>query len=388
VVQTPPRNWSEQDVPDGFFVGSSVGMLLLLDILWQVAPTRSIVLLLGESGTGKEMVARLVHHWSKARNGPFVVIHCAAIPEHLMESELFGYVKGAFSGATKDKVGLLELANGGTLLLDEIGDTPPSLQVKILRFIEDGEIRRLGCTKTRKVKVRIIAATNKDLPAMMARGEFREDLYYRLEVFPLRVPPLRERQVDLPELATFLLQKWARREGRESAPELAPDAESLVSSQNWPGNIRQVENFLERAAVLADGSTLTEEDVQRALGLNIGGMVVRLAAGPASVVDPSTPRPSCSSSDCTRDEEVVVGVKEDAVACPGAVDEDEYASPEAKEQAAIRIARRVGAVTTQALHETTGASSNTASKILSRMAKNGLLAKRGGGRGAHYVVPG
>ena len=363
-------------------------MLLLLDILWQVAPTRSIVLLLGESGTGKEMVARLVHHWSKARNGPFVVIHCAAIPEHLMESELFGYVKGAFSGATKDKVGLLELANGGTLLLDEIGDTPPSLQVKILRFIEDGEIRRLGCTKTRKVKVRIIAATNKDLPAMMARGEFREDLYYRLEVFPLRVPPLRERQVDLPELATFLLQKWARREGRESAPELAPDAESLVSSQNWPGNIRQVENFLERAAVLADGSTLTEEDVQRALGLNIGGMVVRLAAGPASVVDPSTPRPSCSSSDCTRDEEVVVGVKEDAVACPGAVDEDEYASPEAKEQAAIRIARRVGAVTTQALHETTGASSNTASKILSRMAKNGLLAKRGGGRGAHYVVPG
>jgi two-component system response regulator AtoC len=221
-------------------------------------------LILGESGAGKEVVARAIHEASPRKDKPFIKINCAAFPDTLLESELFGYEKGAFTGANQRKPGRIELAHGGTLLLDEIGDVSPMTQVKLLRVIQSKEVERLGGTQTVKVDVRFLAATHQDLPRMVEDGEFRQDLYYRLDVIQLLVPPLRERHEDVSLLATHFAQAAAENNGRDSMP-LAADALQLLLTQSWPGNVRQLENFMERLVVLSDGPTLARSDVEREL---------------------------------------------------------------------------------------------------------------------------
>ena len=226
----------------------------------KVAPTSSTVLLLGESGTGKEIVARALHEASARREGPFVPVNCAAISETLMESEVFGHEKGAFTGATQSRRGRLELADGGTLFLDEIGELKPELQSKLLRVIEDGRFERVGGTRTIRADVRWIAATNRDIEAMTASGRFREDLYHRLAVFPIRLPALRERPADIVPLAGWLLARIAAGMGRPGL-RLDDSARERIRTARWPGNIRGLANALERAAILADGEVLRAADV-------------------------------------------------------------------------------------------------------------------------------
>ena len=229
--------------------------------LEKVAPTSSTVLLLGESGTGKELVAEAIHQGSPRSGGPFVPVNCAAISDTLMESEIFGHEKGAFTGATAARRGRLELAEGGTLFLDEIGELKPELQAKLLRVLQDGRFERVGGTRTIEVDVRWIAATNRDLAAMLAGGEFREDLYHRLAVFPIHLPALRERRQDILPLAETLLARVSAELGR---PPLRLDAgaRERILQAAWPGNVRELANALERAAILADGDVLRGEDLQ------------------------------------------------------------------------------------------------------------------------------
>ncbi len=226
-----------------------------LSELTRAAGADTTVLLTGESGTGKELFARTLHASSRRSSGPFVAINCAAIPEALLESELFGYEKGAFTGAGARKVGKIELAHRGTLFLDEIGDLPGPLQAKLLRALEHGTFERLGGTLTIEVDVRIVAATNQQLPAAVAAGEFREDLYFRLCVFPVRVPSLRERLSDIPLLATHFLQSAASEQGK-TAPTLSSDALVALQRYRWPGNVRELENCLERAVILTEGNVI------------------------------------------------------------------------------------------------------------------------------------
>jgi len=220
-----------------------------------VAPTDSTVLVLGETGTGKELIARVIHNLSGRRTRTFVKVNCAAIPTGLLESELFGHERGAFTGALNRKIGRFELAHEGTLFLDEVGDIPLELQPKLLRVLQEQEFERLGGTKTLKTDVRIVAATNRNLRQMVAEGCFRSDLYYRLDVFPIHLPPLRERREDIPALVRYFAQKSARRMGRavESIPASAMQA---LCSYDWPGNARELENFIERAVILSPGNTL------------------------------------------------------------------------------------------------------------------------------------
>ena len=220
-----------------------------------VAPTDSTVLICGETGTGKELIARAVHDLSPRKGRTFVKLNCAAIPTGLLESELFGHEKGAFTGAIAQKVGRFELANQGTLFLDEIGDIPLELQPKLLRVLQEQEFERLGGTRTIRVNVRLVAATNRDLAKMVAEGRFRSDLYYRLNVFPLALPPLRERPDDIPRLVRHFTQRFARRMGRriESIPSATMDA---LVRYPWPGNVRELQNIIERAVILSPGPTL------------------------------------------------------------------------------------------------------------------------------------
>jgi two-component system response regulator FlrC len=229
--------------------------------LEKVAPTNSTVLLLGESGTGKELVAEAIHQRSPRAGGPFVPVNCAAISETLMESEIFGHEKGAFTGATAARRGRLELADGGTLFLDEIGELKSELQAKLLRVLQDGRFERVGGTRTIEADVRWIAATNRDLSAMVAGGEFREDLYHRLAVFPIHLPPLRDRRQDVLPLAETLLARISAQLGR---PPLRLDdgARERILQAAWPGNVRELANALERAAILADGDVLRGQDLQ------------------------------------------------------------------------------------------------------------------------------
>jgi transcriptional regulator with PAS, ATPase and Fis domain len=231
----------------------------VLQVLKKVAPSSSTVLLLGESGTGKEVLARYLHYLS-GRKGAFVAINCAAIPEELLEAELFGFEKGAFTGALKAKPGKFELAQGGTLFLDEIGDMPLKLQAKVLRAIQDKEIERLGGENPIKVNTRIVAATNQNLEDLVKEGRFREDLYFRLNVIPLVIPPLRERKEDIPLLGEFLLKKICEREG---IPEKKFSGEVLkrLIHYTWPGNVREFENLLERMIILSEGEILTLDDL-------------------------------------------------------------------------------------------------------------------------------
>jgi two-component system, NtrC family, response regulator AtoC len=244
----------------GEIVAGSSAMRKALDVVEKVARHDSSVLLTGASGTGKELVARLIHRESPRGSGPFVALNCGGIPEQLLESEFFGYVKGAFTGADRDKPGLFEAADGGTLFLDEVAELSGALQVKLLRVLQEGEFRRLGATDVRRASVRIISATNKDLEAAVEAGEFREDLFYRLAVVPIHLPQLRTRREEIPELAVHLLRRHARRLG-VAVEGIHPQAMEVLLAYPWPGNIRELENVLERALVLSDGPQIGLEDL-------------------------------------------------------------------------------------------------------------------------------
>jgi transcriptional regulator with GAF, ATPase, and Fis domain len=220
-----------------------------------VAPTDATVLILGETGTGKELIARAIHHTSPRRNLPFVTLNCAAIPTGLLESELFGYERGAFTGALQQKIGRFEMANRGTLFLDEVGDIPLELQPKLLRALQEKAFERLGGTKTIPIDVRLVAATNRNLTQMMGEKLFRSDLYYRLKVFPITTPPLRDRPEDIPTLARHFTKKYAEKMGREITKIPSATMRALVSWP-WPGNVRELENFIERSVILSNGPSL------------------------------------------------------------------------------------------------------------------------------------
>ncbi len=241
----------EQQLDLGEFIGSSPIILRILKLVKKVMNTPTTVLLLGETGTGKELLAKIIHYNSNRRHALFVAQNCGAIPDTLLQSELFGHVKGAFTGAVRDKKGLFEIADGGTIFLDEIGDTSPALQLGLLRVIQEGEIRPLGSHQSKKVDVRIIAATNKNLEEEVKKGNFREDLYYRLSVFPIELPPLRERREDIPDLVQHFIKKYATRIGKK-IPGITQKALNIILQYPFPGNIRELENEIERMVTLAD----------------------------------------------------------------------------------------------------------------------------------------
>ncbi|HUH14069.1 MAG TPA: sigma-54 dependent transcriptional regulator [Longimicrobiales bacterium] len=236
-------------------VGKNRTFTEMLKLAETVAATDSTVLITGESGTGKEVIARYIHALSEREDGPFISINCGALPESLLESELFGHVRGSFTGAVKDKEGLLVAARGGTFFLDEVGEMSPALQVKLLRTIQEREVVPVGATETIAIDVRIIAATNRDLEQEIRKGSFRSDLYYRLNVISIHLPPLRERKADIPLLAQHFLERFGAEQGA-GAGELTEDAQAALSAYDWPGNVRELENALERAVVLSHGAAL------------------------------------------------------------------------------------------------------------------------------------
>jgi formate hydrogenlyase transcriptional activator len=236
-------------------IGTSPALESVLEQVERVAPTQATVLIQGETGTGKELIARAIHNLSPRCGRAFIKVNCAAIPLDLLESELFGHEKGAFTGAIAQRIGRFEVADRGTLFLDEVGDIPPTLQPKLLRVLQEQEFERLGSTHTHHVNVRLVAATNRDLAEMVRRSEFRVDLYYRLNVFPIRLPPLRERREDIPALVTHYVDRFSRRVGKyvEFVP---PTTMSGFVSYDWPGNIRELENLIERAVIMSNGGVL------------------------------------------------------------------------------------------------------------------------------------
>ena len=236
-------------------IGNSSALEAVLEQIERVAPTGSTVLIQGETGTGKELIAHAIHNLSSRAGRPFVRLNCAAIPLDLLESELFGHEKGAFTGAIAQKIGRFELADKGTLFLDEVGDIPPALQPKLLRVLQEQEFERLGSTRTHQVDVRLVAATNRDLTDMVKRNEFRSDLYYRLNVFPVMLPPLRERREDIPALVTHFAEIFGRRMGKQ-IEHIPPTTMSALSSYHWPGNIRELQNLIERAVILSNDGVL------------------------------------------------------------------------------------------------------------------------------------
>ena len=236
-------------------IGNSVVLETVLEQVERVAPTDSTVLIEGETGTGKELIAQAIHNISSRCGRPFVRVNCAAIPLDLLESELFGHEKGAVTGAIAQKIGRFELADKGTLFLDEVGDIPPVLQPKLLRVLQEQEFERLGSARTHQVDVRLVAATNRDLAEMVNRGQFRSDLYYRLNVFPVLLPPLRARSEDIPALVMHFVELFGRRMGRE-IEHIPPETMSALSSYAWPGNIRELQNLIERAVILSNDGVL------------------------------------------------------------------------------------------------------------------------------------
>jgi DNA-binding NtrC family response regulator len=258
----------------GDLVGAAPAMRELYRFIARAAPTRATVLVTGESGTGKELVARALHDGGPRARRAFVAVNCAALPAELAEAELFGHVKGAFTGAVHDRAGLFEAADGGTLFLDEVGDMPLALQAKLLRVLESGEVTRVGATRPVAVDVRLVAATHRALDALVAEGRFRDDLRYRLQVLTAHLPPLRERREDVPALATHFLAHFAARHGVPARP-LADDARRALLAHDWPGNVRELRNALERALLLADGETITAADLPAAVAQ--GGAPLRPA---------------------------------------------------------------------------------------------------------------
>ncbi len=251
------RSNSQDSNPRRFeqIIGRSPLLEAVLEQVEQVAPTDSTVLIHGETGTGKELIARAVHDLSSRFNRGFVKLNCAAIPFDLLESELFGHEKGAFTGAIAQKIGRFELADKGTLFLDEVGDIPPALQPKLLRVLQEQEFERLGSTRTNQVDVRLVAATNRNLADMVKRGEFRSDLYYRLNVFPITLPPLRERREDIAALVEHFVEIYARRMGKQ-IDRIPRETMSQFTSYAWPGNIRELQNFIERSVIVTSGNIL------------------------------------------------------------------------------------------------------------------------------------
>jgi formate hydrogenlyase transcriptional activator len=236
-------------------LGMSPALEAVLEQVEQVAPTDSTVLIQGETGTGKELIARAVHNLSSRCGRPFIKLNCAAIPFDLLESELFGHEKGAFTGAIAQKIGRFEMADKGTLFLDEVGDIPPALQPKLLRVLQEQEFERLGSNRTHQVDVRLVAATNRNLVDMVKRNEFRSDLYYRLNVFPIPLPPLRARREDIPALVEHFVEIYARRMGKQ-IDQVSSETMSELASYAWPGNIRELQNFIERSVILSTGNVL------------------------------------------------------------------------------------------------------------------------------------
>lgn len=259
-AQNRPTEVDTESIPSQFgMIGDSAAMLKVFDLIGRIVRTDIPVLVLGESGTGKELIAKALHQFGARRRKDLVSVNCAAIPAELLEAEIFGHVKGSFTGAHKDRVGYAEAAEGGTLFLDEIGEIPLDLQAKLLRFLQDGEIRPVGSNKTKCVDVRIVAATNRNLQERVRAGAFREDLYYRLAVMPLELPALRERPEDIPHLVRFLLVQQAA-EGLPSA-EISDAAVASLQAYSWPGNIRQLQNELVRAATFAEEGQIAVSDL-------------------------------------------------------------------------------------------------------------------------------
>ncbi len=246
-------------------LGGSAVIRSVVETVGKAAPTNSTVLLLGESGTGKEVFAHAIHRWSPRRDKPFVIVNCVALSAELLESELFGHEKGAFTGAHQLKKGKMELAHGGTVFLDEVGDVSPELQTKLLRFLQTREFERVGGTKPISVDVRIVAATNRDLDQAVKEGRFREDLYHRLNVVPITLPALRERREDIPELARFFLKRFSL-ETKRPFNEITPEARERLIAYHWPGNIRELGNVIERAVVLGQGPQITLDDLPARIG--------------------------------------------------------------------------------------------------------------------------
>jgi formate hydrogenlyase transcriptional activator len=259
-------------------IGNSPALESVLDGVKRVAPTSSTVLIQGETGTGKELIARAIHNISSRCGRPFVKLNCAAIPLDLLESELFGHEKGAFTGAIAQKLGRFELADKGTLFLDEVGDIPPSLQPKLLRILQEQEFERLGSSRTHQVDVRLVAATHRDLAGMVRNGEFRSDLYFRLNVFPVHLPPLRERREDIPALVAHFVEILGRRVGREI--DHVPDETMLaLCAYDWPGNIRELQNLIERAVILSERGVLSNPF------LTVGTQRISVAPTPTTLID-------------------------------------------------------------------------------------------------------
>ena len=258
-------------------IATSAEMARVLDLVERVAPTDATVLIRGESGTGKEIIAKALHHAGPRASGRFVAINCGALPEPLLESEIFGHVKGAFTGAAANKKGLFEEAHGGTLFLDEIGEMAPGLQVKLLRVLQSGEVRPVGSTQVITVDARVVAATNRDLEPMIRRGTFREDLFYRLNVIPIALPPLRERREDIPLLAEHFLARFSQRQGR--VLRLSAGATERLLRYAWPGNVRELENAMERLAILARDETIEPGDLPPHIG---AGLALGTAPGLAA----------------------------------------------------------------------------------------------------------
>ncbi|WP_353115261.1 sigma-54 dependent transcriptional regulator [Nitratidesulfovibrio sp.] len=270
------------DLDTSGIIGQSTSLRDVFRILAKVAPTDSTVLVTGESGTGKELLVRALHSNSQRRSMPFVPINCGAIPKELLESELFGHEKGAFTHAIRSRPGRFELADGGTIFLDEIGEMDLTLQVKILRVLQEKEIERVGGAGVKKVDVRIVAATNRDLEREVSAGRFREDLYYRLNVIPLHLPALRERGGDILVLADHFMHRFCERKGRRCLM-LAPDTRKVLAAYSWPGNVRELENFMERLSILADDDVVPPADLPRKILDEVGDIV--------SLPEPTPPDP-------------------------------------------------------------------------------------------------
>ncbi len=282
-VEALDEDAAREHDPHGI-VGRSEPMRRVLEQIRKVASTDATVLVLGESGTGKELVARAIHDGGPRRAGPFVSVSCAAIPEGLLESELFGHERGAFTGAVKRKLGRFELADGGTLFLDEVGEMPPSIQVKLLRVLQERRIERVGGEGSIEVDVRLVSATNRDLAKMVAEGRFREDLYYRLDVVQVRLPPLRDRPGDVEELARVFLSRAAPRMGRKVTG-FTPEALERLRRHRWPGNVRELSNLVEQALVFADGPEIRPEDLPDGLRRSPAGAGLPVLTGERSLPD-------------------------------------------------------------------------------------------------------
>lgn len=290
------REQIREKTKTGRVVAESEAMRQVLELAARVGPSNTTVIIYGESGTGKELVTRAVHEASSRSSGPFIAINCAAIPENLLESELFGHEKGAFTGATERKVGKFELAHGGTLFLDEIGEMDLGIQAKLLRAIELQEFERVGGTRTIKADIRFIAATNKDLRRKVDQGLFREDLYFRLNVFPLYLPALRDRPDDILPLTRFFIEKFCREMGKKPPTVISPEAQTALLQYRWPGNVRELQNTIERAMILLRGDTLTPAE----LGLS---------GNPYWSLTPSAPAPGgpCAAAAAAADPSTVFG---------------------------------------------------------------------------------